>query len=167
MEAVGRFTASRDGPVYQQGPLIRAGCERGWQVLAGYVRDVDVVDPDALGRAFLAEHRERRAGDHDCELGPAAKALRFGAEGIDDDTLWAAVLTVVELAADDECWAIGDGLIDESIATRPKLSALWHQEFDRNPAVRAIYRAMWLDFDASGLDYGWWAHEIRGVGRNK
>jgi hypothetical protein len=69
----------------------------------------------------------------------------------------ARVLTIVGLATAAERWGIGDGLIDESVATRPELRRRWLSQFETNPGVRAVYEAIREDLDACGLDRGWWA----------
>ncbi len=67
-------------------------------------------------------------------------------------------MEAVELAAtDDERWHLGDGVIDESIATRPELRLRWRREYDTNPAVRAAYRVMHVYLDTFHGDRGWWA----------
>ncbi|MBV9665292.1 MAG: hypothetical protein JOZ37_15095 [Actinobacteria bacterium] len=54
-------------------------------------------DPEVLGKAFLDELRAFRRHESE-DLGPATDLLRWGAPGVDDETLWRAVLTIVDLA---------------------------------------------------------------------
>lgn len=111
------------------------------------------LDAEKLGRGFITELR--RGPDEHSET-PATDLLRWGADDLDDETLWRAVVTIVGLATPAERWGIGDGLIDESVAMRPELRRRWRDQFETNPGVRAVYEAMWEDLDACGLDRGWW-----------
>lgn len=104
-----------------------------------------------------------RAFDSDdfrADLGEATDLLRWGADDLDDETLWTAAMVAVELAANDgERWMLGDGLIEEFIATREVLRLRWAAARDTEPAVAEVYRVMcdpawnWSDGPAS-----WWRH---------
>lgn len=80
------------------------------------------LDAEELGRRFIKELR--RGPDEHSETS-ATDVLRWGADDLDHETLWRAVLTIVGLATAAERWGIGDGLIDESVATRPELRRRW------------------------------------------
>lgn len=81
------------------------------------------VDPVELGRAFMEELRGRQIVSPG---GPATNLLRWDGEVLDDETVWRAVITAVQLAADDsERWLLADGVVDEQIATRPTLRERW------------------------------------------
>lgn len=87
----------------------------------------------------------------------AIDSLRWGADGVDDETLWQAVITAIQLAENDgERWMLGDGVVDESVATRPVLRARLRASYDSNPYVREMYRVMHAYLDDSGYDRGWW-----------
>jgi hypothetical protein len=90
----------------------------------------------------------------------AMDLLRWGADDIDDDTLWTAALTAAALAADDgERWSLGDGLIDESIAVRASLRRRWAAERHTNVAVAEIYRVMRdPSWNGTGAADSWWAN---------
>jgi len=112
-----------------------------------------VKDPGELAAAFLAEMRSR---DFDAEK-PATDLLQWEAEDTDDEVIWDATLLIVEGASDDgERWMIGDGLIDESIATRSELRARWHAARKTNPHVDAMFRVMHRYLGEEGHDLGWW-----------
>jgi hypothetical protein len=90
--------------------------------------------------------------------GTVTMSLRGGADGVDDETLWGAVIAAVEGAADDrERWMLGDGVIDESVSTRTALTERWRAEFEKSAAVRSVYYTMWSYLDGLGLDRGWWS----------
>lgn len=141
-------------------------------------------DPLELARDFVADLRAPNVdatndidGDED-EL-DAIDLLRFGADEVDDETLWQAALAIAELLDDDgERWMFADGVVDESIATRPALEARWRAEYDTNQSVQEIYRVMhdpsWNSlYDSTDDEYpaGWWSEgawwrDYRAAGHN-
>jgi len=57
-----------------------------------------------------------RAGGASEDQDSARQLLGFGGEGLDDETVWVAVMTAVHLASDDgERWLLADGVIDETV----------------------------------------------------
>ena len=89
---------------------------------------------------------------------PASDILRWHGDDLDDEFVWTAVLAAADAAADDaERRVLGDGLIDEQVATRPELRTRWHRAYDENASVRAVFKAVWAMLDSMKLDYGWWA----------
>ena len=111
-----------------------------------------------LGRRLINEMRAFDADDEASAVGEATDLLRWGADEVDDETLWTAVITAAELARDDaERWMLGDGPIDESIATREPLRRRWAAARRTNASVAEVYRVMcdprwtWSD------EPGWWA----------
>jgi hypothetical protein len=65
--------------------------------------------------------------------------LRWGAEVLDDETVWTAVMVACRLARDnDERWMLADGVVAETILMRPTLSARWLERCDHDALVRAV-----------------------------
>lgn len=118
------------------------------------MRSMNQQNGVSLGRSLLAEMRASED-----ELGDASDLLRWGADGVDDETLWQAVMTAVEGARDDgERWTLGDGVIDESLGTRPSLASGWHSARGSSAQVREVFRVMHEYLDENGHDRGWWDH---------
>lgn len=116
-------------------------------------------DGVALGRRLIEEMRISR--DDESFEPWATDALRWGGEELDDDTVWAAAMSAAEWATEDgERWALGDGLIDESIATRPHLRKRWQALRNSNAAVGEVYRVMRDPRWNWGVDEeSWWMRE--------
>ena len=56
----------------------------------------------------------------------ASYLLRWGANGLDDEQVWSALLAALDEASEDrEFWALGDGFVTESVRVRPALAARW------------------------------------------
>jgi hypothetical protein len=97
-----------------------------------------VEDVENLGRRLVRGMRVADAADDE-----AMEALRWGGDTLDDEELWRAVLAALDEAQDDgEFWALGDGLIDESVRTRPVLERRWREERLSNPKIAEVYRVM-------------------------
>lgn len=75
--------------------------------------------------------------------GPASDVLRWGAGDLGDEDLWTAVTAALAEARDDgEYWRIGDGVVDESVRTRPALSErLWSRR-ESDSDVAELFRVM-------------------------
>ncbi|MEK7425562.1 MAG: hypothetical protein AAB131_17175, partial [Actinomycetota bacterium] len=86
-----------------------------WDELPSEWRD----DPERFGAAFVSEMREPLRPDDD-ERPWAMGLLRWGADGIQDDLLFAAVVAACGLVSGwSERWRLADGVVAESINTRP------------------------------------------------
>ena len=95
-------------------------------------------DPARLGQQFIAEMRAPASADED-ERPWAAGMLRWGADELDDETVWTAVTLACHLARDDgERWTLADGVVAETILMRPTLAARWLAECERDPHLRAV-----------------------------
>ena len=73
----------------------------------------------------------------------ASDLLRWGANGLDDEQVWSALLAALDEASEDrEFWALGDGFVTESVRVRPALAARWREARFTNPGVAAVHRFM-------------------------
>ena len=99
-------------------------------------------EPGELGRLLIEEARRPLGSPALPEDDPrwiAVETLRWGADDLDDDALWAEVMAAVSTAKEESLFVyLSDGLIAESVRTRPGLYARWLNEAERNPKVRAI-----------------------------
>ncbi|MEI6231259.1 MAG: hypothetical protein WCP81_11035 [Actinomycetes bacterium] len=95
-------------------------------------------DPERFGAALVAEMREPVRPDDD-ERPWATGLLRWGADGIDDDLLFSAVVAACGRATGwSERWLLADGVISDSINTRPAVRERWLAECAVNPMVQAV-----------------------------
>jgi hypothetical protein len=98
-------------------------------------------DPAKFGAALVCEMRKPVRPDDD-ERPWATGLLRWGAEGVDDDLLFSAVVAACGRASGwSERWLLADGVVAESINTRPALRARWLAECRVNPMVQAVETA--------------------------
>jgi hypothetical protein len=96
--------------------------------------------PEQPGRRLVQEMRtELPPGDVEA----ASDLLRWGADDLDDDEVWAALLAALEEVQEDgEYWSRGDGLVDESVRTRPALDARCREARSTNAKAAEVYRVM-------------------------
>jgi hypothetical protein len=128
----------------------------------GIVVHVEPVDAVELGRAFMAELREPITDRSLDNKRPATDRLRWDGDELDDEAVWTAVMTAVQMAdGENERWLLGDGVIDEQVATRPNLRERWRNAYRSDAAVRAVYAAMWEELDATPYGRGWWEEPHR------
>ena len=97
-------------------------------------------DPELFGAALVAEMSEQLRPAND-ERPWATGLLRFGADGVDDDLLFRSVVSACGRASNwSERWLLADGVVAESIKTRPVLRERWLAECAVNPSVDAVER---------------------------
>ena len=102
-------------------------------------------DPEVLGRRLV---HEMRLPLQSLDIETASDVLRWGADELDDEQVWSALLAALDEASDDgEYWALGDGFVAESVCTRPALEARWRHAEVSNAKAAQVRRVM--------LDPGW------------
>ena len=105
-----------------------------WDELPSEWRD----DPELFGAALVAEMREPVRPDDD-ERAWATGLLRWGADGIDDELLFAAVVAACDRVSGwSERWRLADGVVAESINMRSAVRERWLAECAVNPMVQAV-----------------------------
>ncbi len=73
--------------------------------------------PEELGRRLVAEMGRPRTEEEFDDS--ATAALRWGAEDLDDDAVWRALLAALDAAQEDgDLFLIADGMLFESVFTR-------------------------------------------------
>ena len=96
------------------------------------------ADPARLGRTLVEEMRAPVPADDD-EQPWATGMLRWGADELDDETVFIAVVAACGLAPDDsERWLLADGVIAETVRTRPTLHARWLAQCEHDERVRSV-----------------------------
>jgi len=97
-------------------------------------------DPEVLGRRLVHEMRHSLPS---VDVETASDVLRWGADGLDDEQVWSALLAALDEASEDgEYWALGDGFVSESVCTRPVLGARWRDAEMSNPKAVEVSRVM-------------------------
>jgi hypothetical protein len=95
-------------------------------------------DPQKFGAALVGEMREPVRPDDD-ERPWATGLLRWGAEVVDDDLLFSAVVAACgHVSGWSERWLLSDGVVAESINARPAVRERWLAECGVNPIVHAV-----------------------------
>jgi len=95
-------------------------------------------DAAQLGRKLVDEMRAPVPDDDD-ERPWATGMLRWGADELDDESVFVAVVVACGLVRDDdERWRLADGVIAETIRTRPAVHARWLAQREHDEHVRAV-----------------------------
>jgi hypothetical protein len=91
-----------------------------------------------LGRRLIHEMR-RPLPSLDVET--ASDVLRWGADDLDDEQVWSALLAALDESSEDgEYWELGDGFVSEFVCTRPALDARWQDAEATNAKAAEVRR---------------------------